>query len=70
MDKVNEFEHGIDTATKTRSDSLRFDSLSNEQFRHVSSDELLTTEKGKKAFRDMIETFFNLQRKRLRVLAS
>ena len=70
MDKVNEFEHGIDTATKTRSDSLRFDSLSNEQFRHVSSDELLTTEKGKKAFRDMIEAFFDLQRKRLQVLAS
>jgi len=70
VDKVNEFEHGIDTATKTRSDSLRFDSLSNEQFRHVSSDELLTTEKGKKAFRDMIEAFFDLQRKRLQVLAS
>lgn len=70
MDKVNEFEHGIDTTTKARSDSLRFDGLSNEQFRHSSSDELLTTEGGKKAFRDMIETFFNLQRKRLQVLAS
>ncbi|MFS9027741.1 phage portal protein [Streptococcus cristatus] len=70
MDKVNEFEHGIDTDTKARSDSLRFGSLSNEQFRHSSSDELLNTEDGKKTFRDMIETFFNLQRKRLQVLAS
>jgi SPP1 family phage portal protein len=70
VDKVNEFEHGIDTVTKTRSDSLQFGRLSNEQFRYVSSDELLKTETGKKAFRDMIEGFFDLQKKRLQVLAS
>ena len=70
MDKVNEFEHGIDTVTKTRSDSLRFGRLSNEQFRYVSNDELLKTETGKKAFRDMIEAFFDLQKQRLQVLAS
>ena len=58
MDKVNEFEHGIDTTTKTRFDSLYFGTIANEQFRYASSDALLDTANGKKAFRDMIDTFF------------
>ena len=70
MDKVNEFEHGIDTITKTRFDSLYFGTIANEQFRYVSSDELLNTANGKKAFRDMIDTFFSSQKKRLKVLSS
>lgn len=70
MDKVNEFEHGIDTVNKSRSDSLYFGSISNEQFRYASSDELLNTDNGKKVFRGMIETFFNSQQKRLKVLSS
>lgn len=70
MDKVNEFEHGIDPITKTRSDSLYFGSISNEQFRYASSDELLGTDNGKKVFRGMIETFFSSQQKRLKVLSS
>ena len=48
MDKVNEFEHGIDTTTKTRFDSLYFGTIANEQFRYASSDELLGTANGKK----------------------
>ena len=70
MDKVNEFEHGIDTTTKTRFDSLYFGSISNEQFRYASSDELLNTDNGKKVFRGMIEAFFSSQQKRLKVLSS
>ena len=70
MDKVNEFEHGIDTTTKTRFDSLYFGTIANEQFRYASSDELLDTANGKKAFRDMIDTFFTSQQKRLKVLSS
>ena len=70
MDKVNEFEHGIDTITKTRFDSLYFGTIANEQFRYASSDELLSTANGKKAFRDMIDTFFVSQKKRLKVLSS
>lgn len=70
MDKVNEFEHGIDTTTKTRFDSLYFGTIANEQFRYASSDELLDTANGKKAFRDMIDTFFSSQQKRLKVLSS
>jgi phage portal protein, SPP1 family len=70
VDKVNEFEHGIDTITKTRFDSLYFGTIANEQFRYASSDELLGTANGKKAFRDMIDTFFSSQQKRLKVLSS
>ena len=70
MDKVNEFEHGIDTVTKTRSDSLVFDNLANEQFRFSSSDDLLNTDKGRKAFRDMLAAFFGSQKNRLKILAS
>lgn len=70
MDKVNEFEHGIDTTTKTRFDSLYFGTIANEQFRYASSDALLDTANGKKAFRDMIDTFFTSQQKRLKVLSS
>ena len=70
MDKVNEFEYGIDISTKARADSLFFSRLSNEQFRYTSSEDLLSTEKGKKALRDMIEAFFDIQRKRLDVLES
>lgn len=70
MDKVNEFEHGIDNVTKTRFDSLYFGTLSNEQFRYTSADELLNTDPGRKALRDMIQTFFDSQKKRLKVLAS
>ena len=70
MDKVNEFEHGIDTTTKARFDSLYFGTIANEQFRYASSSELLDTANGKKAFRDMIDTFFTSQQKRLKVLSS
>lgn len=70
MDKVNEFEHGIDTVTRTRSDSLVFSDLANEQFRYDSSDELLHTDKGRKALRDMLAAFFGAQKERLKVLAS
>jgi len=70
VDKVNEFEHGIDTVTKTRSDSLVFDNLANEQFRFSSSDDLLNTDKGRKAFRDMLAAFFGSQKNRLKILAS
>ncbi|WP_221620126.1 phage portal protein [Streptococcus minor] len=70
MDKVNEFEHGIDTVTKTRNDSLVFDNLANEQFRYSSADDLLNTEKGKKALRDMLAAFFDFQKRRLKILAS
>lgn len=70
MDKVNEFEYGVDISTKARADSLYFSRLSNEQFRYTSSEDLLSTEKGKKALRDMIEAFFDIQRKRLDVLES
>lgn len=70
MDKVNEFEHGIDNVTKTRFDSLYFGTLSNEQFRYTSADDLLNTDAGRKALRDMIQTFFDSQKKRLKVLAS
>lgn len=70
MDKVNEFEHGIDTTTKARFDSLYFGTIANEQFRYTSSDALLDTANGKKAFRDMIDTFFTSQQKRLKVLSS
>ena len=70
MDKINEFEHGIDTVTKTRSDSLVFDNLANEQFRFSSSDDLLNTDKGRKAFRDMLAAFFGSQKNRLKILAS
>lgn len=70
MDKVNEFEHGIDAVTRTRSDSLVFSDLANEQFRYDSSDELLHTDKGRKALRDMLAAFFGAQKERLKVLAS
>ena len=70
MDKVNEFEHGIDTVSKTRNDSLVFDNLANEQFRYSSSDDLLNTDKGRKAFRDMLAAFFGSQKQRLAILAS
>lgn len=70
MNKVNEFEYGMDTTTKDRFDSLYFSSIANEQFRYTSSSELLESANGKKAFRDMIDTFFNIQQKRLKVLSS
>lgn len=70
MDKVNEFEHGIDAVSKLRNDSLVFDSLANEQFRYSNSDDLLSTEKGKKALRDMLAAFFDYQKRRLKILAS
>ena len=70
MDHVNEFEHGLDIETGSRNDSLRFDSISNEPFRYSSSEELLNTPKGKKAFREMLSTFFEYQKQRLRILNS
>lgn len=70
MDHVNEFEHGLDIETGTRSDSLRFDSISNEPFRYSSSEALLETAEGKKALKDMLTVFFDSQKKRLRILSS
>lgn len=70
MDHVNEFEHGLDVETGSRNDSLRFDSIANEPFRYSSSEELLNTPKGKKAFREMLSTFFEYQKQRLRILNS
>lgn len=70
MDHVNEFEHGLDINTETRSDSLRFDSISNEPFRYSSSEDLLETAEGKKALKDMLTVFFESQKKRLRILSS
>lgn len=70
MDHVNEFEHGLDINTETRSDSLRFDSASNEPFRYSSSEALLETAEGKKALKDMLTVFFESQKKRLRILSS
>lgn len=70
MDKVNEFEHGIDSVTKIRNDSLVFSQLANEQFRYSSVDDLLNTDKGRKAFRDMLAAFFGSQKQRLAILAS
>lgn len=70
MDHVNEFEHGLDIETGTRSDSLRFDSISNEPFRYSSSEALLETAEGKKALKDMLTVFFESQKKRLRILSS
>lgn len=70
MDHVNEFEHGLDIEVGTRSDSLRFDSISNEPFRYSSSEALLETPEGKKALKDMLGVFFDSQKKRLRILAS
>ena len=49
MDHVNEFEHGLDIEVGTRSDSLRFDSISNEPFRYSSSEALLETPECMKA---------------------
>ena len=70
MDHVNEFEHGLDIETGSRSDSLRFDSISNEPFRYSSSEALLETAEGKKALKDMLGVFFDSQKKRLRILSS
>ncbi|MDW8680984.1 phage portal protein [Streptococcus suis] len=70
MDKVNEFEHGIDSVTKIRNDSLVFSQLANEQFRYSGADDLLNTDKGRKAFRDMLAAFFGSQKQRLAILAS
>ena len=70
MDHVNEFEHGLDIEVGTRSDSLRFDSISNEPFRYSSSEALLETPEGKKALKDMLTVFFESQKKRLRILSS
>lgn len=70
MDKINEFEHGIDTVTKIRNDSLVFSQLANEQFRYSSVDDLLNTDKGRKAFRDMLAAFFGSQKQRLAILSS
>lgn len=70
MDHVNEFEHGLDIEVGTRSDSLRFDSISNEPFRYSSSEALLETAEGKKALKDMLTVFFESQKKRLRILSS
>ena len=70
MDHVNEFEHGLDINAETRSDSLRFDSASNEPFRYSSSEALLETAEGKKALKDMLTVFFESQKKRLRILSS
>lgn len=70
MDHVNEFEHGLDIEVGTRSDSLRFDSASNEPFRYSSSEALLETTEGKKALKDMLGVFFDSQKKRLRILSS
>ena len=65
MDHVNEFEHGLDIEVGTRSDSLRFDSISNEPFRYSSSEALLETPEGKKALKDMLGVFFDRQKKAL-----
>ena len=70
MDHVNEFEHGLDIEVGSRSDSLRFDSASNEPFRYSSSEALLETAEGKKALKDMLTVFFESQKKRLRILSS
>lgn len=72
MDKVNEFEYGLgaDTIEVSRSRSLSFHDLANEQFRYSSVDDLLSTDKGKKALRDMLAAFFDVQKPRLQVLAS
>ncbi len=70
MDHVNKFEHGLDIEVGTRSDSLRFESASNEPFRYSSSEALLETPEGKKALKDMLGVFFDSQKKRLRILAS
>ncbi|MEQ9763248.1 phage portal protein [Streptococcus sp. ZJ151] len=70
MDKVNEFEHGIDSVTDTRNDSLVFHKLANEHFRYSNTDELLNTDKGRKSLREMISAFFDYQNPRLSVLAS
>lgn len=70
MDKVNEFEHGLEVRSGQRSGSLVFDQLANETFRYSSSEELLQTDKGRKAFRDMLAAFFGSQKSRLAVLAS
>lgn len=68
--KVNEFERGIDPVVRTRNDNIVFADLANEPFRYSSSDDLLNTDKGKKALRDMLAVFFDYQRPRLQVLAS
>ncbi|MFA9493556.1 phage portal protein [Streptococcus sp. E17BB] len=68
--KVNEFERGIDTVVRTRNDNVIFADLANEPFRYSSSNDLLETDKGRKALRDMLSVFFDYQRPRLQVLAS
>lgn len=70
MDRANEFEHGIDNVLRTRSDSLVFSDIANEQFRYSNSDDLLNTDKGRKALRDMLSAFFGAQKERLKILAS
>ena len=68
MDKVEEFETGINYYTGGRHDNIIFDNKANEIFRYSNVDELLNTEKGKKALRNMLNVFFDLQIKRLKVL--
>lgn len=68
MLKVNEFEHGIDTPATARRDNLIFDERANEHFVYHDIKELLTTAKGKKDFRNMLDVFFKYQKPRLKVL--
>ena len=68
MDKVEEFEAGVTGYTGGRNDNIIFDNKANEIFRYSNADELLNTEKGKKALRNMLNVFFDLQIKRLKVL--
>jgi SPP1 family phage portal protein len=68
MDKVEEFEMGVTSYTGGRNDNLIFDNKANEIFRYSNADELLNTEKGRKALRNMLNVFFDLQIKRLKVL--
>lgn len=68
--KVNEFELGVGYERKERHDSLVFDELANEHFKYSNVDDLLNTDRGRKAFRDMLAAFFDYQKPRLQVLDS
>ena len=57
MDKVEEFETGVNSYTGGRNDNLIFDNKANEIFRYSNADELLNTEKGRKALRNMLNVF-------------
>lgn len=68
MDKVNEFEHGIESRLSERMDNLIFSEKSNIHFMHHDMDELVNTAKGNKGLIDMIDLFLRHQKERIEIL--